>query len=186
MKAAMNRTQFSIAVLVLLCLPANARAERPPQDCNEAPIALTGTVEFIDQGWSPETDYYYVEVHVETVERGPTIRTGDRFVVSCFRWSLRKKGVVGASGHRSIPTVGDRIRLFAWPRGWRHEGNYPNWYDVLEPSQRPWLARQFRYRMFRSACHFAAIITVVVVWGIWMKRREARAAKNETAVRVFK
>ena len=133
---------------------------------------LTGTVEAVDEHWDWQTDYFQVTVRVEEVERGRGIKPGDQFVVSCFIWSRPVPGMVGASGHRSIPDIGDTIRLFAWRSGTKYEGNYPDWYDVVAPSPRPWLLRRLDSQKVRGLCGlFGMGLVGIAGWYLWKKRR---------------
>jgi len=153
-------------------MPVCARAERPPDDRGTAPVVLKGTVEAVDERWDLETDYFQVSVRVQQVERGQAILPGEVFVVSCFRWSRPWPGMAGATGHASIPDVGDKIHLFAWPRGSGYEGNYPDWYDVIEASPRPWFVRLFDHRKFRVFCVLVGVsLSGFVAWRFWKKTR---------------
>ena len=171
----MKRVCFPALILVALATDS-VRAERPPQDRDAAPVVVTGTVEAVDEEWDWQTDYYKISVRVEELERGDGIRPGDLIVVSCFQWSRPPPGYAGASGHRSIPDVGDKIRLFALGRGAELSGNYPDWYDLIEPSPRPWFVRIFGYRKFRV---FALVVVVCIAmfatWRVWKARRRAAA-----------
>lgn len=170
-------------VFVVLCLPVRAHAERPPQKREAAPVVLTGIVEAVDEQWDLETDYYRVSVRVQQVERGPAIPPGGIFVVSCFRWTRNWFGKVGARGHTSIPHVGDKIRLFAWPRATTYEGNYPDWYDVIGPSSRPWFLRPLDRKKVQVVCVVVGInLVIFVAWFIWrkMSRKKSTATTSKT------
>jgi hypothetical protein len=166
----MTCASFALLCFALLSLPISAKVERPSQDSAIAPVVLMGTVESVDERWDFEFDYFQVSVRVEQLERGEAIQPGKSFVVTCFRWSRPWPGKVGPKGHTSIPDVGDRIRLFAWPRDHGHEGNYPNWYDVVEPSPRSWFVRLFDHRKFRAFCLFFEIVLAgFLVRQVWKR-----------------
>lgn len=162
----MKRCSF-LAVLVFLVLPAGAWAERRSDDRAKAPVILRGRVDSIEIRRREETDYYLIRLRVEEVERGEAVRPEDVFAVSCFRWSRPGRGKVGARGHSSIPKVGDLIRAYAWGRApgsypwyqettYIHEGNYPDWYDLIEPSSR--VETDATEGLFRLGPHRAAWI----------------------------
>ena len=155
-----------IAVVCIAAYPLRAHAERPYQDRNNADRIVVGVVEAVTETWDLQTDYYRVRLRVEEVERGLRISPGDLFEVTCFRWSRRPPGYVGATGHKGVPTIGDRVRVYAF---WEHngyEGAYPDWYDVLQPSPRSWLLRQWDSRKVRVAS-FVVLIAMSLVFGVW-------------------
>lgn len=170
----MGYARITLMGIVILSLPLYARAERPPQNRDEAPIALTGTVESISTSW--DLSRFKVYVRVAQIDRGPTIQTGDLFEVSCFQTPRTQLNKPGARGHASIPVVGDKIHMFAWPRGSGHEGNYPVWYDLIEPSRRSRMARLFDDYKSRIA-----IVVGICVFGIvmWRLRKRAIAAERK-------
>ena len=139
---------LTLAGLMSMGLPSETHAERAPEDRNTATVIVRGSVEAIDEWWSLEFDYYRIWIRVDSVERGPSIRPGDRVAVSCFRWSRHLLGS-GESGHDSIPEVGDRIRAFARGAGTEYRGNYPDWYDLIVASPHGWLARMWAHRKIR-------------------------------------
>jgi hypothetical protein len=161
-----------IAALMCFRLDSEARAERVPEDRNLAPVIVRGVVEAIDESWTLEFDHYRIWVRVDSVERGASIRPGDRVAVSCFRWA-RHLPIPGESGHRSIPHVGDLIRAFAHPAGTEYRGNYPDWYELIRASSHGWLARTWAHRKIRV---FAMIASAGVL--VFFVVRLLRTAKR--------
>jgi len=162
-------------------LPLCARAERVSQDHNAAPVALTGTVESVTEEWGPETDFYKVFVRVTQIERGQAIQPGEILEVSCFQRSrIWGRPTPGASGHRAIPEVGDKIHLYAWPGDSGYEGNYPQWFEVVEPSGRPWIVRLFGYKKVRVAFVIGVSILCFVVWRVRKRANSIAALKHST------
>ena len=165
--------------ILLLAFSSPGRAERPPDDRATAPVVLEGRVEAIDERWDLETDYYQVWLRVDKVERGQEIQPGDLFGISCFRWSRSWlfPSKPGAAGHSSIPDRGDRIRAFAQGRrGEPHEGNYPDWYDLIEPSPSWWGSRLWGRRKFRVLCLVVGIVLGVFMLRLWYKKRHTKNA----------
>lgn len=170
--------RFRIMLIAVVCIagyPLCACAERPYQDRNNADRIVVGVVEDVSETWDLQTDYYRVRLRVVEVERGIRIAPGDQVEVACFRWSRQPPGYVGAAGHKGIPAIGDLVRVYAFWRnniyeGASYEGAYPDWYDVLKPSQRSWLARQWDSRKVRVAS-FVVLIAVSLVFGVWWTRR---------------
>ena len=101
---------------------------------------------------------------------------GDALTVACFPG--HRLPIPGLGGHSSIPELGDRIRAFVRPSGAGWVGNYPDWYDLLQPSDRAWLVRTWSRRKVRLCCTVAAIglggCLVSYLVRTSARRREAR------------
>lgn len=162
------------AILCAAGCPVKACAERPPQDRNKADRIVVGVVEAVSETWSLQTDYYRVRLRVTEVERAIHIAPGEQFEVTCFRWSRPWPLYAGAAGHKGIPAIGDRVRVYAFWHGTGYEGAYPDWYDVLQPSPRNWLVRQWDARKVRVTCYIVliAVSLAFAVW--WVRRRRTR------------
>jgi hypothetical protein len=143
-------------------------------DKEKAPVVVEGIVESVDEHWTLDTDYYTVWVRIDRVEKGEAVRAGDSIAVSCFRWSRPCPLMSGASGHDSIPDVGDRIRAFAYPRDRGFEGNYPHWYDLLALTNAWWPVRVWRYRKVQWFCVAAGIVVALCVLRKLARIRSAR------------
>ena len=120
-----------------------------------------------------------MSVRVEQIDRGQAMQPGDIFVVSCFRWSRPQPGM------RNRPSVDPRrggphsaVRLACG--GSENEGNYPDWYEVIEPSPRWWIVRLFDSRKFRVFLAFVGIIGVgMLACDIRKRLRREPSAKKQ-------
>jgi hypothetical protein len=169
---AVNLRFLAAVGLVVLRLPQPVRAEMPPQQRETSNLIVEGRVEALDEWWDLQTDHYRVWLRVDRVERGPA-EVGELVPVVCFQRSRPWPAYPGAAGHSSMPELGDRIRAYVRSQGGRYEGNYPDWYDLLEPSPRGGLARLWGWRKFRAGCLAAGVLAaVLVVWRCWKRKRQ--------------
>jgi hypothetical protein len=172
----MEQRVLLLAIIVTAALPVAACAERYPEDRKTAAVILRGRVETIDETWTLEHDHYRIRLRVEEVERGPAIAPGDTLTIACFRG--HRLPIPGMAGHSSIPDLGDRIRAFVRPSGAKWVGNYPDWYDLLESSDRAWLVRAWSRRKVRLVSAAAAIgLGGCLAWRLVRtiaRRRESR------------
>jgi hypothetical protein len=183
----MQRPRIAIVELILVVvvagLPSTALAERYPEDRKTAEVILKGRVEAIDETWSLEHDHYRVRLRVEEVERGPAIVPGDAVTIACL--GRQRLPIPGLGGHSSIPDLGDRIRAFARPSGGDWVGNYPDWYDLIQPSDRGWLVRAWGRRKFRLICTVAAIgLGGCLAWCLVRTIAKRRDSRTQSGRRV--
>lgn len=165
------------SVLCVAICPFRLCAERPPQDRNSAHVILIGLVEDVTETWDLQTDYYKVRLRVIEVDKRSTDVPGEHFEATCFRWSRPPPRYVGAAGHKGVPAIGDRVRVYAYRRGNSYEGAYPDWFDLLQPSSHNWLARQWDSRKVRVASFAALIVASVVFGALLARRRRTRSVK---------
>lgn len=127
-------TIYLVAVCVTSCA-VSVRAEMPPQDPQKADVIVVGRVESISKTKDSETDYFFVSIRIESVERGASLAAGDLISVNTFKWARPGRGKVGASGHNGLPKVGDQVRMYAYKRHPGYAGAYPHWYDLLKSTE---------------------------------------------------
>jgi hypothetical protein len=116
-----------VAALAAAVLVAAARAERPPEQRDEAKLVVAGTVQKVTTkkdkfgGDGVRTDYT-AEVAVDKVEKGEGVKAGETIKVSWFRVTKNpSRPFVGAFGHAYKIKEKDRARfwLMGSPRtGW--------------------------------------------------------------------
>ena len=127
-----------IALSCALIVVAGALAELPRELKKSASFIVTGRVSKVFKRRDPrEHNEFLVQIRIEVVERGEGFREGD--VIYAFAFQRRPDGrpETAAAGHRAIPKEGQRIR--AWIRHSKGEMKalYPEWFEVLTPSEEP-------------------------------------------------
>jgi hypothetical protein len=105
--------------MLALLLVSMALAEVPPMSDarrhEEAETIVVGRVTSVTRSDEKRDDSSFVReilmigVEIETIEKG-TVRPGQKF--STWVMKNRPAGNVGPSGQATIPTPGDRVRLF--------------------------------------------------------------------------
>src|ERR1700761_8996695 len=101
--------RVSLMGIAFLLWPLHVRAEMPPQNRDEAPVALTGIVESIDANWESNKTTYHIYVRVSQIDRGQGLRAGELFGVTCFKRPPSAARMPTAMGHWAIPEIGDKI-----------------------------------------------------------------------------
>ncbi len=151
-----------------------AYAERASQSRKDAAFILTGLVESVEESWDGLRTRFRITIRVQMVERGRNVKEGDLFPARCFR-QLLLPWMKGAAGHRTVPEVGDRVRVYVHARD--GEGIYPDWCDILERNPWGWAYNYLDIRRPRSWCLLVGVGVVVGGWAVWRWRRSRRVNK---------
>lgn len=131
-----------IWLIVMLVHSVAAHAERAPEPKDSANVVVTGVVERITSfryAGNYSVVYYDVHTRAREIKRSSLeAKLGDMVIVRVFQQTL-EAGMVGASGHRHLPAVGDTIVAYAnWEEGGYDgqvaKGVYPKWYDAVAPT----------------------------------------------------
>jgi hypothetical protein len=122
-------------LLLLACWSGRALAERPLEDKQTADFILTGRVEKVFQRQEGRLTEHVVLLRVETVHQGEGVKPGESFYAYCFKMAPSPVPRPEASGHDAVPTEGQLIKAYVRHRRGRHEGNYREWFDVLEDAK---------------------------------------------------
>ena len=128
----------SVALLVVACLfigPPTARAERPAEDREAADYHVTAKVEKVFQRTEGRLQEYVVLLKVREVHKGENIEAGDELYAYCFKKRQAPIPVPEASGHDAVPKEGQLIKAYVRKRKGRNEGNYKDWFDVMEDNK---------------------------------------------------
>lgn len=176
----MRSARLPLALIVPLALVAAVRAEMPPQMRETATHVVTGTAERVYRTRDLEIDRYLVALRIAEVHKGEGLAKGDLVYLPCFVWARPSPGAVGASGHRTIPAPGDRLRAYL-RHGHGHYGPlYPDWADVLEPGPGVSIDRVLDWIGWAS---YLIVGLMGVALGWWIgRRRAARRAAAEKAL----
>ena len=132
----MKHLTFATTLLVLWSAWAGrAVAERPGENKEEADYILTGKVEKVFKRQDGRYSGFIVQLWVREVHKGQGVKRGDTFYAYCFKMGASPVPVTEASGHTSVPEEGQTIKAYVHHRRGKYEGNYPQWYEVIEPQK---------------------------------------------------
>lgn len=129
------RIGYAVWLLVLATISVEVRAERRPDSPSDASIVVTGSVEKIFHRDTTEQHQYMVQIRIEKVEKGDNLKVGEWLPVYCFQRKADAPRRPAESGHKAVPTEGQRIRALAKSRRGILEGLYPDWFSVLNPEE---------------------------------------------------
>lgn len=119
---------FSLSIVVGLA--ANAHAERPPEDREQADYVVTGEVLRIFQRNEQHYREYVVQIAIEEVAKGEGYQPGDSIFAFVFRRKPDAPVMAAPSGHKAMPAEGQRIR--AYIKHGNMEAIYPDWFEVVK------------------------------------------------------
>ena len=122
----------AVVFLLLACWTGRAAAERPREKKETADYILAGRVEAVFKRQKGRLNEYVVLLKVQDVHQGEGIKKGELFYAYCFKMAPSPIPEPEASGHDAVPTEGQLIKTYVRRRGGRHEGNYPDWFEVME------------------------------------------------------
>src|SRR5688572_28697395 len=128
-------THMSAAFVViagLLCAAPSARAERPAEPKETADYQLTAKVEAVFERTRGRLRQYVVLLSVRHVHKGDGVNAGDLFYAYCFKMQAAPVPQTEASGYHAVAEEGQLIKAYIRKRKGRNEGNYKNWFDVLD------------------------------------------------------
>jgi hypothetical protein len=133
-----------IALFAVIALATGSLAERAPEDRNQATHVVVGTVEGVYVREVKEFRHYVVEIAVEKVEKGASLKAGEMLYVRCYQWNAdyhkgktlsekeQKEIALRWSSYSGIPKEGERVRAYVKHRAGKYDGIYPAWYDVVK------------------------------------------------------
>lgn len=119
---------------IVFCV--ESRAERKPDSPKDATHIVVGTVDRVFHRESKEQNQYIVQLKVQSVERGKSLKKGDMLLVYCFQRKSSATPIPAEGGHKAIPREGQQIRALAKPRNGLLEGIYPNWFSVVDTAKK--------------------------------------------------
>jgi hypothetical protein len=128
---------FALLLTVGTAVTGSARAARPNESREIADLVVVGPVTAVYVQDTEGYLNYIVEMRLEQTVRGDGLRKGDTFRAYCYKRKPGKGGIqFDSAGHNAVPEVGQRIKAFVKSGRGRHEGVYPDWFDVLPPATR--------------------------------------------------
>jgi hypothetical protein len=128
----MNRFTLPTVFLCLTTWASSAGAERPGEKKHDADYILTGKVEKVFKRQDGRYSGFVVQLWVREVHKAQGVKRGDMFYAYCFQMGKPPVPVTEASGHKSVPAEGEVIKAYVHHRRGKYEGNYPEWYEVVE------------------------------------------------------
>lgn len=133
----MNKLLLVVAVLAL-ATSVPAWAARPIESRDKATYVLTGRVQAIYARETPGYRQFIVELKVENVIKGEGVEPGDTFRAFCYklREDVEPSETFDTMGHKIIPRIGQRVRIYVNNGRGHNEGVYPDWVDVLPPTRK--------------------------------------------------
>ena len=141
-----RRTSISAVALFcgLVLAAVELRAERAPEDRQQATHVVAGKVEGVYVRRDERTMYYLVEIAIDKVEKGSGLKAGETLYVGCYLWdadwfkgkklSTKQQKQLSREGpaYDGVPKEGDQVTVYANRSGSKYVGIFPNWFDVRE------------------------------------------------------
>jgi hypothetical protein len=108
------------------------KADRPVQKREAADYVVVGTFSAVYVRDTEGHRQYIVELKVEGVAKGKSVKKGETFRAFCDQRKEDKGGLMfDTAGHDAVPKEGLRIKAFVNRGDGHHEGVYPNWLDPM-------------------------------------------------------
>jgi hypothetical protein len=134
--AVRDSLSFVLLLTVAAAVTGSARAARPNEMRESADYVVVAPVTAVYVQDTEGYLNYIVEMRVEQAVKGDGLRKGDTFRAYCYKRKPGKGGIqFDSAGHNAVPEVGQRIKAFVKNGRGRHEGIYPDWFDVLPPGK---------------------------------------------------
>jgi len=126
---------FIVLVTLFAVIGRESLAERPPETTDDADIVVTGRVEKVYARDSRDNKHYIVEILVDRVERGDSVKPDSTLYVSCFQRKKTAPRTPAASGHPAIPKEGAVITAYVKSEDGKNEAIYSNWFATAKPTR---------------------------------------------------
>ena len=121
-------------LLVLLLTSAEAaRAERAPEDKQAADYIVTAKVEKVFKRQEGRRHEYVLLLSVREVHKGEGVKKGEALYAYCFQMTkFPLVPIAEEGGHDEVAKEGQVIKAYVRHRGGQNEGNYSDWFEVVE------------------------------------------------------
>jgi hypothetical protein len=136
----------SLALSLVLAVPALAFADRPFEERRDATHVVVGKVVKVTHRDEKYNRHFEVEIAIEKVEKGEGLK--EVLKAHCYQprkdlpkpkteEEAKERALHIDGGHNRVPIPGDRVRVFVRLRKDTYAGVFPDWLDLLPPPAGP-------------------------------------------------